>query len=236
MLFPVHCLLCGHDGFWICPQCLGKINLVPFQTCPYCEKYQSWKGETCEACRKKQRVSRRLDALLVGTDYRDRDIAKIIHFFKYNFISELSQPLGEILIKTFQRNSVPLPDVIIPVPLHPRRLKWRGFNQSELLARYLSSNLTPGMPIEMRNDVLIRKKSMKPQNKIQEFKRRLENIADVFFVQNADVIKRREILLVDDVATTGSTLFECAKELKKAGAKKVTGIVVARQNFSKNKV
>jgi len=236
VLFPVHCLLCGKDGFWICPECAGKIKTVSEQFCPYCEKYLSWKGEICSACQKKHPVSKRLDALVVGADYQNKDIARIIHYYKYNFLTELSQPLGEVMLRAFRQNQIPLPYIIIPVPLHRRRLKWRGFNQAELLANFLSENLAPGMILDMRSDILMRKSHRPPQKKIKEYKKRKANLEGIFSIDNPEVIKKREILLVDDVATTGSTLFECAKVLKKAGAKKVTGIVVARQNFSKNNV
>ena len=235
VLFPIHCLLCGKDGFWVCPKCAGKLNLLPHQFCPYCEKYLSWNGKICTTCEKKYPASKRLDALLVGTSYQDKDIAQLIHYFKYNFICNLDLPLGEIMLRTFRQNKLPLPEVIIPVPLHRRRLKWRGFNQAALLAGYLSENLAPGMTLEMRNDILVRTRHRKPQKKIKEYKKRQGNLAGIFLIEKPEAIKKREVLLVDDVATTGSTLFECAKALKKAGAKKVNAIVIARQNFSPQK-
>jgi len=226
MLFPIHCLSCGKDGVWFCDECLMKIQPIDFQVCPICEKIISESGKICSNCQSKRPD---LDVLLVSAKYEN--ISKIVHLFKYNFIQDLSEPLGKILVKNFLNSKLPLPDFLIPIPLHKRRLRWRGFNQSGLLASYLSQNLTPNFEIPVLEKALFRKKYTFPQMKLKNFKARRENIKNAFSVKDINALKNKTILLVDDVSTTGSTIFECAKILKANGAKKVFGIVIARQEY-----
>ncbi|MFA6790051.1 MAG: phosphoribosyltransferase family protein, partial [Parcubacteria group bacterium] len=186
---------------------------------------------TCFECRKKYII----DGVLVSSAYKSNGektlLAKIVHYYKYRFISELNIYLGEILKKSLLNSSLPLPDAIVPVPLHSRRLRWRGFNQSEMLCYYLASRIAPGLEISVLKNALIRKKYTIPQMKIKNRRQRERNLKGVFLMERKFIsgIKGKNILLVDDIATTGSTLFECAKVLKKKGAKKVYGIVLARE-------
>lgn len=247
-LFPVQCLFCKADDVWICKSCLEKIKIISVQVCPYCEKNITPGGATCSFCREKffgknQKIP--LDNLIIASKYKENSISRLIHLFKYRFISDLSVPLGKIMIKTIIKNNLPLPDLIIPIPLHKRRLRWRGFNQSELLADYISKNLTPGFSIPVFADLIIRKKYTTPQMKIKKYKARQENIKNMFAINSNPLlpqagegarradegIKNRTILLVDDIATTGSTLFECAKVLKSNSASKVYACVTARQEW-----
>jgi ComF family protein len=121
------------------------------------------------------------------------------------------------------------------VPLHPKRLRWRGFNQSLLLAKHISNELSPQMEIEIL-DILERKYHSIPQMRVKNYQERMENVKNIFDLRssfNPDLIKNKNILLIDDIATTGATLGECAKILKSAGAKKVFAAVVARQSIKK---
>ena len=225
-LFPISCLVCQTQiNRWICPSCLEKIPLQKEQVCPICERIITPKGEVCFSCRKKNSI----DGLLVCASYKEKTISRAVHYFKYRFVEKISIPLGKIMLKSFLSFDLLLPDLIVPIPLHCRRLRWRGFNQSQLLANYLGENLTPGFEIVVSKNNLIRKRYTSPQMKIKNFKERQENMQNAFTVLRKKEIQGKNILLVDDIATTGSTLFECAQTLKKAGAKKVFGIVIARQ-------
>jgi len=130
--------------------------------------------------------------------------------------------------------------IIVPVPLHKKRYNWRGFNQAFLLSEHIADKFK----LEVYDNFLIRKKNTKPQTKIKSSKERKENIrgAFVFEINNenkngqaqkiveSDInLKNKNIILIDDVCTTSATLDECAKELKKAGAKTAWGLVVARR-------
>lgn len=237
-LFPINCLICGKSDVWICFDCENKINFLPSQVCPYCEKAVTPSGSACQRCKNKlfyKNISFPLDALVSSAKYGESGLSKAIHLYKYNFISDLSEILGRIVTKALIRNNCTLPDAIIPVPLHRRRLHWRGFNQSELLAEYISLNLAPGMAIPVFSDLLSRKHHTKPQMKIKNYAERQKNIKGAFEIKSADCLplfKDKNILLIDDICTTGATLFECGKILKQNGAKAVFGAVIARQEIS----
>ena len=254
-LFPINCLSCGKYGVWLCGSCLEKIPLRTEQVCPVCEKQITPDGRVCFNCHRKSTIN----GLLSASFYQNKIISSVIHCFKYQFVKELANPLGEILTNSLLHSQLPIPEIIIPVPLHKRRLRWRGFNQAELLANYLSKNLTPGLTIPVINNLLIRSRFTSPQMGIKNHLRRKENIANAFSLNNQrlilnktknnktsyhcdsndvefccakDVLKNKTILLVDDIATTGSTLFESAKVLKQNGAKEIYAIVIARQEYN----
>ncbi len=232
-LFPIHCISCNKYGDWLCQDCLNKISLKKHQVCPICEQKQTPNGIVCFDCKSKYTI----DGLLVASFYRRNKkktiLAELIHYYKYRFINELSNPLGEILVKAFLHSDLILPDLIIPIPLHPRRLRWRNFNQSKLLAEYLSKKITPNFEITVTEDIIIRKKYTHPQAKIKDRRRRINNLQGIFAINSntkvAELLENKTILLVDDIATTGSTLFECAKTLKQYKVKEVYAIVLARQ-------
>jgi ComF family protein len=253
ILFPISCLTCGQDDFWLCDECLRKIPILNFQVCPRCERIIVDQGKLCPNCKKYAKTvipSTRctsinfvegsnepfyLDALIVATKYSENNISKIIHLYKYNFIRDLSAPLGEILTKGLLKSNLPLPDFILPVPLHSRRLRWRGFNQAKLIAKIISQKLTPGFEIPLLDGILIRKRYTRPQMKVKNYFDRQKNIRDSFILNESalEKVKNKKVLLVDDVATTSATLSECARILKENGVKKVFAAVIARQEIRK---
>ena len=226
-LFPISCLSCGKPDEWICQECLDKISLKREQVCPICEKAITPDGRVCFNCKKKYSIG----GVLAASSYKNKLVSGATHYYKYRFIEDLNIPLGKLLIKALFKSDLPIPDLIIPVPLHKRRLRWRGFNQAGLLAKYLSLNLTPGFEIPAPDNLIVRQKHTPPQMEIKNHARRRKNMRDAFKINRGGRknIKEKRILLVDDIATTGSTLFECAKVLKKSGAQEVFGIVIARQ-------
>ena len=243
ILFPIQCISCNCPDVWLCENCLQKIQPLSFQLCPRCEKLITEDGQLCSFC-KKQKTP--LAALIVAARYKEGNISKLVHLYKYNFIEDLHAPLGKLLTKALSDSGLSVPDFIIPVPLHPRRLRWRGFNQAELLANYVSQNLTPGFAIPVLGKYLQRTRYTPAQMKIKDYFQRRKNMRDAFKIHSSflfspfsrgDVpqeqkgIKNKNILLVDDIATTGATLFECAGVLKQNGAKKVFAAVIARQEM-----
>lgn len=237
ILFPKECLLCGKYGKWLCSSCEKKMIFPDTQVCPYCEKQVTEFGKTCRWCQKdfyRKKEKRPVDALLICAKYDKETIAKLIHFFKYKFIQELYSNFAKLMIDCLRKNDLALPELIIPIPLHKVRLRQRGFNQSFLLAQNLGKNLTPGMDIPVRDDLLEKRKNTSPQMKIKSYSERKKHLRGVFSVSNSKDVKGKTILLVDDVATTGATLFESALTLKEAGAKKVFAIVIARQEIKKS--
>jgi ComF family protein len=230
-LFPVSCLSCDKEEVWICRNCLEKIALNKQQFCAYCENMTTLGGILCHSCREQGKSH--IDGLIAAASFENPLVKKAVFNLKYRFVANLADPLSQILLKVILKNDVPLPKYIVPVPLHRRRLRWRGFNQSRLLAECLSAGLAPPMNVEIL-DALERTKHKKPQMEIKKYRDRLANAAGIFSLKvDPAKIKNARILLVDDIATTGATLQECAKVLKAAGASRVFAAVIARQTLKK---
>uniref|UniRef100_A0A7C4LZP2 ComF family protein n=1 Tax=candidate division CPR3 bacterium TaxID=2268181 RepID=A0A7C4LZP2_UNCC3 len=230
LLFPRFCTGCGVEGSWICSECLKKIDIIKNPFCPECRRLTHI-GEFCDACKNEFF----LDGILICANFGDGVLKEAIHQFKYEFISDTGDILGKIMagkiISVLSSKYHVLWgdglefDFIIPVPLHEKRKRWRGFNQAELLAKKISDSLK----IKTKYNVLVRKINTVPQMELDR-EERLKNLRDVFNVETNDYssLRNKNILLVDDVTTTGATLEECAKLLKNNGAKNVWGIVLAK--------
>lgn len=236
ILFPIYCLGCSAEGKWICEECSEKIELLKKQACPVCG-VESRTGARCFNCRAKTE----LDGVIAATHFfgkeRKETLAKTaIHILKYRFVRDLSEPLAAIIIRQIKNRQIMKeekafmfgPDadgkIIIPVPLHTKRLRWRGFNQAELLAAQIAEYFK----LPMEKSILMRQKNNIPQVEVKERRERIENIRDAFVCIEGAKVKDKIVILVDDVATTSATLGECAKALKSSGAREVWGVVVAR--------
>lgn len=230
ILFPIECLGCGHARLWLCDECFKKLKINQAQYCLKCKKENAL-GCFCQDCLEVGG----LDGCLIAGDYQDKLLALTIKRYKYHFIKDLSQDLGNFLtlfLYNFQKNTLekyPIyprmlidleTTLIITVPLHKKRLNWRGFNQAEELAKIVSDNFK----LKLEHG-LVRQRYKKPQVKFKAEKRR-ENIKNCFAWKGGN-LDNQDVLLIDDVTTTGSTLNECAKILKQNGARKVWGLVVA---------
>ncbi len=228
IVLPKKCFGCQKEGTFLCPDCLKLIKLNSWQVCPICQKSLTEYGEVCRYC---QLEKPPLDALTTAIDFQNPLIAKLVHSFKYKFIDELSIPLAQILIQTFQKNKLTLPDLIIPVPLHPLRLRWRGFNQANLLAKNLAENLLPGFPIKINIQILTRSKFTSTQANLKKSQDRQKNVQNAFQVDLSQInkIKNRRILLIDDICTTSNTLLECSRQLRKLKPKSIHALVISRQ-------
>ncbi len=230
LIFPIKCLGCGGFGDYICQGCLRTISVKKNFECIGCKRNTPF-GQTCYLCAKTNSV----DQLLIVADYKNSLVEKTLKFLKYKFISDLEQPLF-VLIKKYLRwltlnkkfNVFATNPLLIPVPLHQRRFNWRGFNQSELLTKDLADTFQ----MDFANDIIERKINVTPQADIKEREERLKNLNGIFSARGGSdfggKIIGREILLIDDVCTTGATLNECAKVLKANGASKVIALVIAR--------
>ncbi len=228
ILFPKTCVRCGHEGDFLCSTCLQTVPKKREHNCPFCRN-KTPLGATCLSCSRHHA----LDGLFAAASFRgNRTIESAVHVMKYEFVDELGSPLGQLLADAASRSELPLPDMFVPVPLHPWRLRFRGFNQSSLIARPLSERLAPDLRIPVREDILFRTRFTLPQARSHSAKERKENLRGAFSLTKdrsvRSALRGTTIWLIDDVATTGATLEECAKIFKKAGVKKVFGIVVAR--------
>jgi ComF family protein len=157
-------------------------------------------------------------------------LRELIHLLKYNQVRPAANVLGRMLadaitdlLPLFEGSEV----LVVPVPLHKRKLRQRGFNQSELIARTALKLHSPADQFELRAAALERCRETASQIGLSRHQRR-ENLRGAFIVTRPEEIAEREILIVDDVFTTGTTVSECARVLHRAGAKKVYVATVAR--------
>ena len=146
-----------------------------------------------------------------------------IHQFKYTNFKALAFPLAQLLAENLEAKPLPV-DVIVPVPLHPRRLRERGYNQSGLLARELG-RLT-GLPVV--EDSLVRLMNTPAQARAANADARRNNVRGIFFCKN-EGLSGKQVLAIDDVCTTAATLDSCAVALNNAGASSVWGLTLARE-------
>jgi ComF family protein len=224
LFFPKFCFGCKKEGGYLCEDCLATIGVLESQFCPGCQK-RLLDGRVCPACKK----FIKLNGLYFAAPYKNNLIKKLITQFKYEpFVKELRETLAHLIITYLELCDKKESDFsefyLIPVPLEIKRLKWRGFNQSEEIGKELIKFLK----IPLVSDVLYKIKETPPQMKLSA-EARIENIKGAFLVKNREKIIGRKILLIDDVYTTGSTMQECARVLKESGAKEIWGVAVARE-------
>ncbi len=230
-VFPIKCVGCGafssqnrHD--YLCKSCLRTIPVKTDFQCIGCNKNSSL-GKTCLECKNNFAV----DQLFTVSDYKNRLVEKAIKTLKYRMVSEIADSLEPIfkkylagLAKDKKIDILADNPLLIPVPLHYRRLNLRGFNQAEVIAQKISEILL----CKLKPNILSRKVFSKPQAYIEDREQRLKNIKNIFKLNFPSEVKNRNIILIDDICTTGATLNEAAKVLKEGGAKKVVGFVIAR--------
>lgn len=225
-IYPPRCSLCGllsgEEG-GICSDCLSRIHFIGRPLCIRCGKpfaHDFAADHWCGECLTVQRHFSRARAVALYSGI----FRKGLHRFKYHWRHCLSNPLGMLMA---QRTESIFSDVtyhcILPVPLHPSRLRARGFNQALVLARILSR--VHHLPLDRNN--LVRTRWTRSQVGLSERARR-DNVRGAFAVLDRAGVFRRTVLLVDDIYTSGSTVDECSKVLINAGAGRVDILTLAR--------
>lgn len=211
-LLRPHCLLCGAseaENIGICQPCLNDLPWHPASSCPQCGLASN--GLTCGACLSQ---APHFDSTHAVFTYA-YPVDAMLQRFKYAEMLNLGHTFGQLLAQSTASRNV---DMIIPMPMHPKRTQERGFNQALEIARHLDKS-------KLDTHSAIRQKLTPPQASLP-LKERVKNIKGAFAV-NADLTGKR-IAIVDDVMTSGASLNELAKTLKKAGAKHVECWVIAR--------
>lgn len=218
IIFPTTCLGCGKKGKYLCTKCISGSKLSR-QICPVCKKY-SMGGFAHISCRNENSLNR-----LISIWEYERVIRKAILALKYKFVYRIAEELadsstGEIKEKCNLKDAC-----LIPIPLHWHRQNWRGFNQSEEVGKLI----VKGMNWYFVPNLLIRKSSNPPQAELGRHER-LKNVKNAFSLnpKYSKFLNQKQIILFDDVWTTGSTMNEAARVLKKNKAKEVWGITIAR--------
>jgi ComF family protein len=226
--FPPLCPLCRNvmtvnpaNGF--CAECLGQMKFLSHPFCSCCGlPFGSSAGEDhlCSRCLTEERYF--AGARAVG--FYEGGLAEAISRFKYQGATHLAKPLGKLLID-YRNTGFSFSDfeVILPTPSSRERLRDRGFNQALLLARQVSR----AHSIPLNFEALRRIRHTLPQTKLSGPERE-KNIRGAFEVHRPEAVKEKHILLIDDVLTTGATAGECAKVLRRAGAKQVDVLTLAR--------
>lgn len=228
LLLPRSCAGCQSvwlstaEGLW-CESCLRELPWISSPICPTCgTPYPSSPSAPDHLCGECALSGMPFDTARSAVEHegvvRDR-----IHQFKFGGRLHWVPALVALLDRTFHSECPGRVDMIIPVPLHVRRLKERGYNQSALLAGRLARRL--GFPA--RFDVLERIRWTDPQTRLNREDRQ-KNVKGSFRVNTPNAVKGKRILLVDDVFTTGTTLMECSKALKNGGAGEVHALTVTR--------
>ncbi|HEV2839887.1 MAG TPA: ComF family protein [Chthoniobacterales bacterium] len=226
LFYPALCVVCSDDvdrDEYLCEDCRRR---APRITAPFCAKCsEPFPGAITQAfsCANCEHRILHFDSAVAA--YRSRGLVrKLVHEFKYAQQRHLRYPLAEWLGETMSdpRLRGLRFDLLVPVPLHPARERERGFNQAALLAELLSGKI--GVPLR---PVLERIRYTSTQT-AHDRAERMQNLHDAFRLRKKADVRQLRVLLIDDILTTGSTLSECARVLKEAGAISVHAATAAR--------
>ena len=222
-IFPKECIGCKKENTVICPECVARTRADIKFVCPKCGK-ESFFGKTCAGCKDKTALS----GFFYAGYYGNPLIRDAIYAWKYSFVGEIGESLGNIFLSyaekyraIFEGFGSPL---VQAVPLNYERLLWRGFNQADVLAGKLAERFG-----YKKIEALARLKKTIPQSEVGDDER-AKNIRGAFSVRKdiGESLRDKTIILVDDIFTSGSTMEECARTLKSAGAKEIWGFVLAK--------
>jgi len=215
LLFPLTCAVCEQQGRFVCEGCEGGLARLVKPYCSLCAA--PGPVSPCAWCKE---TGPAFDGV-TAPYLMEGPVKEMVYDLKYRDLRAAAPDLGRLMAAHLKSSRLPA-DLLIPVPLHRRRERERGYNQSTLLAREIS--VLTGIPVEA--ETLYRTRNTAPQVSMTGREERLKNIEGAFEAR-ADLGGRR-VLVVDDVVTTGSTISACAAPLKAAGAASVWGLALAR--------
>ena len=231
ILYPRHCFACDsslHEekNTYICEDCMKEIRGTEARRCARCG-FELGRGITSsgKGCPECKSTSLGFKKSFFVSDNKG-PLRNLILQFKYHKHVCLMKPLGDLLIGLLPQDIIPEIDVVVPVPLHWKKKQERGFNQSELMAKEICRKLS--LPISTNN--LCRVKNTLSQTQLSRLQRQ-KNVNGAFKVNDPDLFIEKNVLLVDDVLTTGITASECSRNLKNAGANEVYLLALARSRL-----
>jgi ComF family protein len=226
VLAPRVCVGCHEEGSWLCDPCVRAVERDPNVACVGCGRLSRF-GVTCDLCRR----DFPLRAVVAIASYQNSAVQQLIQMVKYASVADaaaafsalIREGLASLAVAELRAQVGELP-LLVPVPLHWRRLAERGFNQSACIATALAA---AGWGSVVPDGAFIRRKCSLPQSTSGPAQR-FTNVEDVFTCNKPDAVARQPIILVDDVVTTGATMAACARELRRVGAGPVWGFALAR--------
>jgi ComF family protein len=221
---PRLCLFCGaavgeEAEVAVCPECEGQIEWVESPLCTCCGRVFASRDGADRVCGECQAHPPPFTRARAAAIY-EGPVAQAITNFKFGRLMAYLPVMQHWLQRPLCRELVEGSDLLAPVPLHPKRLKHRGFNQALFLAQAF-----PAAPLA--REAVIRTRHTVPQVGLNP-KERQDNVKGAFAVPNPQLVKGKNLLLIDDLFTTGSTVRECARVLRQAGARQVEVLTVAR--------
>ena len=227
LFYPALCQACGGKmPKWdrhLCENCLKKIEMRQPPFCIKCGKRLSVESSTITIC-KDCKISAPYFDRAGSACYYDGILKELVYNFKYKKITSLGEEFAKIIINFMKINNLGnLAEIIAPIPMHPKRLFKREVNHADILAKNIAKKLN----IHYSGKLLKKIKETAVQTGLGRQKR-IKNILGSFSIQNSSIAENKNILLVDDLFTTGSTVNECAKLLRKAGARYIEVIALAR--------
>jgi len=230
LLYPPHCAVCGRptaedEDRYLCRGCLRGIAFVLDPTCRKCGHELGPHAPEESRCAHCRAVPLRFDRAVAAAHHAGpaRDLVLTL---KFAGRTHNAYPLGKLLAARLGDTDIPEKvQLVVPVPLHRRRRRSRGFDQAELLARELGEHLA--LPVEPR--ALRRVTDTPPQSQGMSPAARRANVKGAFAAAKPRAVAAKSVLLVDDVLTTGATTSECAAALKRAGAKRVVVATATRR-------
>lgn len=239
IFFPCDCRICGLpllnlSRLPVCPDCIAAIQTIAGKVCSVCGErvlasYAQLEEDGLRRCPVCRRFDRPFERAIAYGSY-DQGLRELIHLLKYNGVRPTAKVLGRMLScallslePAFEQSTI----LVVPVPLYRGKRRRRGFNQAELIVRS-ALNLHPARQrYELAADLLVRTRDTHSQIGLTSHQRR-ENLRGAFAVTRTAEVTGREVLVVDDVYTTGTTAMECARVLRRSGASKVYVATVAR--------
>ena len=228
LFFPKRCVNCKKVGDYICPDCFSRLSFDTEDICPECSR-PAISGITHPKCKKKYSLEGTFTAVVFN-----KTAKKLLYQFKYRpYLTDLKVTLTDLMHESLiqneefervysgQGNRL----LIVPVPLYKAKQRMRGYNQAEILGREMAGKL--GLPM---TNALLRMRDTRSQVGLDKTERR-ENLREAFGLKDGlnEEIRDKSVCLIDDVLTTGATLSEAGKALRRAGAEKVWGIALAKE-------
>ncbi len=216
-IFPPICVNCRAAGSLLCTDCRGQLHWIDGPICNCCGQQVDQAETLCKVCQTRPLPLKQIRAAVFFED----PAATLIHKMKYEGMFGLAAPLVELMTSAWKKWQTPT-DMILPIPLHPDRERKRGYNQSNLLARGVGNYLN----IAVDSKIIYRNRDTSPQVGLNA-RDRLKNVSGAFVV-HSQYATGKDVLLIDDVCTTGATMAAAAEALLDAGAASVSGYCVAR--------